>query len=180
MPKETNITSRLTANAACIVRAIVDDPAAFAVRRLIAVPMVAPSHHVKILPRIPMHPRLRASTLRCNPYLPYFAVHLTLSPAEIPNSADNPPRSSNTAPTGSPEATGIVEYGIVFSAMLSIVPFVRTKTMSGTYTPDSYHIETEAKSAGNGPVGSSAMTIDARRVGACRGTADENELMRRP
>jgi hypothetical protein len=53
-------------------------------------------------------------------------------------------------------------------------------TMSGTYTPHSYHIETEAKSAGNGPVGSSAMTIDARRVGACRGTADENELMRRP
>ncbi len=52
--------------------------------------------------------------------------------------------------------------------------------MTGSYAPDSYHIETEAKSDGAGPIGSNAMTIDARRVGACRGTADEHQTARRP
>jgi hypothetical protein len=55
-----------------------------------------------------------------------------------------------------------------------------TMTMTGSYAPDSYHIETESKSSGAAGAGSNAMTIDARRVGACRGTADEDAMVRRP
>lgn len=48
-------------------------------------------------------------------------------------------------------------------------------TMTGNYGPDSYHMDMSTK-AGGMPVGpmDMKMSIDAKRVGACRGTPDES------
>lgn len=48
-------------------------------------------------------------------------------------------------------------------------------TMNGTYSPDGYHMDMTSKSQGGGPMGpmTMKMSIEAKRVGACRGTKDE-------
>ena len=46
-----------------------------------------------------------------------------------------------------------------------------TMTMNGDYGPDSYSMAMDSKAEGDGPMGkmSMKMTVDAKRVGACRG-----------
>lgn len=49
-------------------------------------------------------------------------------------------------------------------------------TMNGSYSPDSYTMNMSSKaSGGNSPMGamSMTMTVDAKRVGVCKGTKDE-------
>ena len=46
-----------------------------------------------------------------------------------------------------------------------------TMTMNGEYGPDSYSMAMDSQAEGNGPMGKMTMkmTVDAKRVGACRG-----------
>ena len=46
-----------------------------------------------------------------------------------------------------------------------------TMTMNGDYSPDSYSMAMDSKAEGDGPMGKMTMkmTVDAKRVGACRG-----------
>ena len=46
-----------------------------------------------------------------------------------------------------------------------------TMTMNGEYGPDSYRMAMDSQAEGNGPMGKMTMkmTVDAKRVGACRG-----------
>lgn len=48
-------------------------------------------------------------------------------------------------------------------------------TMTGTYSPDAYHMDMSSKADGPGPMGGMnvRMSVEAKRVGACRGTKDE-------
>lgn len=46
--------------------------------------------------------------------------------------------------------------------------------MTGTYSPDAYHMDMASKTEGNAPIGGMSMSIDARRAGPCRGTPDEH------
>ena len=48
-------------------------------------------------------------------------------------------------------------------------------TMTGTYSPAAYHMDMAAKAEGGGPMGGMTMkmSVDAKRVGACKGTKDE-------
>ncbi len=48
-------------------------------------------------------------------------------------------------------------------------------TMSGSYSPDSYSMTMDSKAEGKGPMGAMTikMSVEARRVGACKGTEDE-------
>ncbi len=50
-----------------------------------------------------------------------------------------------------------------------------TMTMAGTYSPQSYRMDMSSKTEGAGPGGVLAMkmSVEARRVGACKGTPDE-------
>jgi len=47
--------------------------------------------------------------------------------------------------------------------------------MTGDYSSGSYHMDMNTKAEGAGPMGSMTMkmSVDAKRVGACRGTKDE-------
>ncbi|MBT2187904.1 DUF3617 domain-containing protein [Sphingobium nicotianae] len=48
-------------------------------------------------------------------------------------------------------------------------------TMNGSYSPQAYHMDIASRTSGNSPMGMSMkMTMDAKRVGACRGTPDES------
>lgn len=49
-------------------------------------------------------------------------------------------------------------------------------TMSGQYGPQSYHMDMNSKAEGAGPMGSMTMkmSVEAKRVGACRGDKDES------
>ncbi|MBO9576295.1 MAG: DUF3617 domain-containing protein [Sphingobium sp.] len=49
-------------------------------------------------------------------------------------------------------------------------------TMTGNYSPESYHLDMASKAEGKGPMGAMAMkmSVEAKRVGACRGTKDEH------
>lgn len=48
-------------------------------------------------------------------------------------------------------------------------------TMTGSYAPQSYRMDMASKAEGAAPMGamSMRMTVEAKRVGACRGTKDE-------
>lgn len=48
-------------------------------------------------------------------------------------------------------------------------------TMSGSYSPDSYNMTMDSKAEGKGPMGAMTikMSVEAKRVGACKGTKDE-------
>lgn len=56
-------------------------------------------------------------------------------------------------------------------------------TMTGTYSSDAYHMDMASKAEASGPMGASGplataamnmkMTVEAKRVGACKGTKDE-------
>lgn len=50
-----------------------------------------------------------------------------------------------------------------------------TMNMTGAYTPDTYRMEMASKAEGGGPMGAMTMkmTVEGKRVGACRGTNDE-------
>lgn len=49
-------------------------------------------------------------------------------------------------------------------------------TMNGTYSPDSYRMDMDSTAEGGSPMGAMAMkmSVEARRVGQCKGTPDEN------
>ena len=49
-------------------------------------------------------------------------------------------------------------------------------TMDGSYSPDSYRMNMSSRAEGNGPMGAMTMkmTVDAKRVGVCKGTDDES------
>lgn len=49
-------------------------------------------------------------------------------------------------------------------------------SMAGTYSADAYHMEMSSKTQGAGPMGAMnmKMSVDAKRVGVCKGTADES------
>jgi len=67
--------------------------------------------------------------------------------------------------------------GKIDSAMSCTMPTGKmAMTMTGTYSPDSYHMDAASTTSGAAPVGemSMSMSIDAKRVGACRGTPDEH------
>jgi hypothetical protein len=67
--------------------------------------------------------------------------------------------------------------GKIDSAMSCDMPSARmAMTMTGTYSPDSYHMDAATTTSGSGAEGgmSMSMTIDSKRVGACRGTPDEH------
>ena len=67
--------------------------------------------------------------------------------------------------------------GKIDSAMSCDMPAAKmAMTMTGTYSPDSYHIDADSKTSGAAAAGtmSMSMTIDSKRVGACRGTPDEH------
>jgi hypothetical protein len=67
--------------------------------------------------------------------------------------------------------------GKIDSAMSCDMPRARmAMTMTGTYSPDSYHMDAASTTTGAGAAGgmSMSMTIEAKRVGACRGTPDEH------
>jgi hypothetical protein len=51
-----------------------------------------------------------------------------------------------------------------------------TTTMSGTYSSDNYQMAIRSESAGKGPMQNVTMemSMDAKRVGECRGTPDES------
>jgi len=66
--------------------------------------------------------------------------------------------------------------GKIDSAMSCEMPNARmAMTMTGTYSPDAYHMDATSKTVGASAVGAMnmSMTIDAKRAGACRGTPDE-------
>ena len=48
--------------------------------------------------------------------------------------------------------------------------------MDGSYSPDAYRMDMASKAEGAGPMGAMTMkmTVDAKRVGACRGSKDES------
>jgi len=50
-----------------------------------------------------------------------------------------------------------------------------TMTMNGDYAPDSYRMDMDSRAEGSAPMGQMTMkmTVQAERVGACRGTDDE-------
>ena len=67
--------------------------------------------------------------------------------------------------------------GKIDAAMSCDMPNAKmAMTMTGSYAPDSYHMDaattTSASTAAGGM--SMSMTIDGKRVGACRGTPDEH------
>jgi hypothetical protein len=65
--------------------------------------------------------------------------------------------------------------GKIDAAMKCSMPTGAMATaMTGTYSPDAYHMDMASKSEGNAPIGGMSMSIDAKRAGACRGTADEH------
>lgn len=67
--------------------------------------------------------------------------------------------------------------GKIDSAMSCDMPTARmAMKMTGTYAPDSYHMDAATTTTGAGAAGgmSMSMTIDAKRVGACHGTPDEH------
>lgn len=67
--------------------------------------------------------------------------------------------------------------GKINSAMSCDMPPAKmAMKMSGTYSPDSYHMDAASTTTGAAAGGgmSMSMTIDAKRVGGCRGTPDEH------
>ena len=67
--------------------------------------------------------------------------------------------------------------GKIDSAMSCDMPTAKmAMKMTGTYAPDSYHMDAATTTTGAGAAGglSMSMTIEAKRVGACRGTPDEH------
>src|SRR5690606_41606587 len=102
--------------------------------------MVAPSHHVKILPNIPMPDRLAlregGSQLKYAPETPpsalmrFYCDHFTMSPGSIPSSAAHPPANSSTAVTGPLDSTPSGESGLVVAAMAAIRPSARMRRLS--------------------------------------------------
>jgi hypothetical protein len=67
--------------------------------------------------------------------------------------------------------------GKIDSAMSCDMPNAKmAMTMTGTYSPDAYHMEAATRTSGASAAGTMnmSMTIDARRAGACHGTPDEH------
>lgn len=67
--------------------------------------------------------------------------------------------------------------GKIDSAMNCTMPnATMAMTMTGTYSPDAYHMDAASTTTGTSPAGgmSMSMTIEAKRVGACQGTPDEH------
>ncbi|MEG3145061.1 DUF3617 domain-containing protein [Sphingomonas sp. RT2P30] len=65
--------------------------------------------------------------------------------------------------------------GKIDSAMKCTMPTgTMAMVMTGTYSPDAYHMEMTSNSEGNAMIGGMSMTVDSKRVGACRGTPDEH------
>ena len=67
--------------------------------------------------------------------------------------------------------------GKIDSAMSCDMPPAKmAMTMTGRYSPDSYHMDAATTTTGASPAGSMSMsmTIEGKRVGACRGTPDEH------
>ncbi|MFA5964116.1 MAG: DUF3617 domain-containing protein [Sphingomonas sp.] len=65
--------------------------------------------------------------------------------------------------------------GKIDAAMKCTMPTgAMTTAMTGTYSPDAYHMDMASKTEGNAAIGGMSISIDARRAGACRGTPDEH------
>jgi hypothetical protein len=67
--------------------------------------------------------------------------------------------------------------GKIDSAMSCDTPTAKmAMTMTGSYSPDAYHMEAATKTSGASAAGTMnmSMTIDAKRIGACHGTPDEH------
>lgn len=67
--------------------------------------------------------------------------------------------------------------GKIDSAMSCDTPTAKmAMKMTGTYSSDSYHMDAATTTTGPSAAGSMSMsmTIDSKRVGACRGTPDEH------